>query len=58
MFRVSKLTDYATVVMTHLARSPDVVLEEFFKNVHFPRRQSRQALQLQRNEGEDLVGFH
>ena len=26
MFRVSKLTDYATVVMTHLARSPEAVL--------------------------------
>jgi len=26
MFRVSKLTDYATVVMSHMARSPEAVL--------------------------------
>ena len=43
-------------MILQLKRNPEAVLEEFFKNVHFPHRQSRQALQLQRNEEDDLVG--
>lgn len=43
-------------MILQLNRNPDAVLEEFYKNVHFPQRQSRQARQLQRNEDEDLVG--
>ncbi len=43
-------------MILQLKRNSDAVLEEFFKNVHFPQRQSRQAQQLQRNENEDLVG--
>jgi pimeloyl-[acyl-carrier protein] methyl ester esterase len=42
-------------MILQLKRNPDAVLEEFFKNVHYPHRQSRQAQQLQRNEDEDLV---
>jgi pimeloyl-[acyl-carrier protein] methyl ester esterase len=43
-------------MILQLKRNPDAVLEEFYKNVHFPHRQSRQAQQLQRDENEDLIG--
>ncbi len=44
-------------MILQLKRNPDAVLSEFFKNVHFPHRQSRQAIQmqLQRDENEDLI---
>jgi len=43
-------------MILQLKRNPDAVLEEFFKNVHFPHRQSRQAQQLKRDDDENLVG--
>lgn len=45
-------------MILQLKRNPDAVLEEFFKNVHFPQRQSRRGIQIQsqRGENEDLVG--
>lgn len=47
-------------MILQLKRNPNAVLEEFFKNVHFPRRESRQAAATRLEamstlEKEDLV---
>jgi pimeloyl-[acyl-carrier protein] methyl ester esterase len=42
-------------MILQLKRYPDAVLKEFFKNVHFPNRQSRQAVTPCSDSTEDLV---
>lgn len=45
-------------MMLQLKRNPETVLDEFFKNVHFPFRESRQAISIRQNgpvELDDLV---
>lgn len=37
-----------------LQRNPEAVLDEFFKNVHYPRRESRQAMTMRHNAEWDL----
>ncbi len=55
MFRVSKLTDYATVLMTHLARSPETVLsaQELAKSTSLELPTTRKVLK--RMAGAGLV---
>ena len=42
-------------MILQLKRNPDAVLEEFYKNVHFPHRQSRQTLSLCSDSTEELA---
>lgn len=41
-------------MILQLKRDPEAVLEEFFRNVHFPFRESRQAISLRTNAPADL----
>jgi pimeloyl-[acyl-carrier protein] methyl ester esterase len=46
-------------MIVQLKRDPEAVLDEFFKNVHFPFRESRQVISMRKNspvELDDLVG--
>jgi len=42
-------------MILQLKRNPEAVLEEFFKNVHFPHRQSRRGFQPRCGSTEELV---
>lgn len=42
-------------MILQLKRNPDAVLEDFFKNVHFPHRQSRRGFQPRCGNTEELV---
>ena len=42
-------------MILQLKRNPDAVLEEFFKNVHFPHRQSKRAILSRSDSTEELV---
>ena len=42
-------------MILQLKRNPDAVLEEFFKNVHFPHKQSRRGILPRSDSTEDLV---
>ncbi|NNJ71367.1 MAG: hypothetical protein HKP10_08815 [Kiritimatiellales bacterium] len=45
-------------MIVQLKRKPEAVLEEFFRNVHFPHRQNRQGIALKHeNTGELLDGL-
>jgi pimeloyl-[acyl-carrier protein] methyl ester esterase len=41
-------------MIKQLKRDPETVLDEFFRNVHFPFRESRQATAIRRNSPPDL----
>lgn len=41
-------------MIMQLKRSPETVLDEFFKNVHLPFRESRQAISMRQNSPFDL----
>lgn len=41
-------------MIAQLKRNPDAVLDEFFKNVHYPFRESRQAMALRKSVSHDL----
>jgi len=41
-------------MITQLKRDPEAVLDEFFKNVHYPCRESRQAIAMRKNHPLDL----
>lgn len=41
-------------MIAQLKRNPDAVLDEFFKNVHFPSRESRQAIVMRKNHPLEL----
>ncbi len=44
-------------MILQLKRDSESVLDEFFKNVHFPRRESRQAAAMRKNASLDLTGL-
>lgn len=41
-------------MIVQLKRNPEAVLDEFFRNVHFPFRESRQAISMRKNTPLDL----
>lgn len=44
-------------MILQLQRNPEVVLDEFFRNVHYPHRESRQAKVLRKNAPMDIAGL-